>query len=264
MAQPHDTVITADKREDFLGRANELVPQCWPEFMRHDPLAGKYWLQLYERFATYQFALLDNKTEEFMAVGNCLPLVWDKPALDLPAEGWDWALVQGVADAEQGRAPTTLSAIQIMVAPGYRNRGLSARMVQLMKAIGKAHGLTSMIAPVRPTLKHRYPLATMEQYLRWRNNDRLPFDPWLRVHVKSGAHIIKVCPQSMRITGTVREFEQWTGMRFPESGMFVVPGALIPVEIDREADRGTYIEPNVWVHYPGLAEAVPVNEGQVG
>ena len=40
---------------------------------------------------------------------------------------------------------------------------------------------------------------------------------------------------------------KWTGLRFPESGEYIVPGALNPVEIDCELDRGEYIEPNVWM-----------------
>jgi hypothetical protein len=40
----------------------------------------------------------------------------------------------------------------------------------------------------------------------------------------------------------------------PESGTYVVPGALVPIEIDRERDEGVYVEPNVWmVHSPPLA-----------
>lgn len=36
-------------------------------------------------------------------------------------------------------------------------------------------------------------------------------------------------------------------MRFPESGEYIVEGALVPVEMDVERDRGTYVEPNVWM-----------------
>lgn len=39
-------------------------------------------------------------------------------------------------------------------------------------------------------------------------------------------------------------------MRFPESGKYVVPGALEPVVIDIESDIGLYIEPNVWMYHP--------------
>jgi hypothetical protein len=28
-----------------------------------------------------------------------------------------------------------------------------------------------------------------------------------------------------------------------------VPGALVPVRIDRERDVGTYVEPNVWMRH---------------
>ncbi len=51
----------------------------------------------------------------------------------------------------------------------------------------------------------------------------------------------------MQITGTVAEWEQWTGLTFPHSGSYVVPDALSPVAIDCSANRGHYIEPNVWM-----------------
>jgi len=38
-------------------------------------------------------------------------------------------------------------------------------------------------------------------------------------------------------------------MRFPDSGPYVVPGALQPVRIDREADEGRYEDPNVWMRH---------------
>jgi hypothetical protein len=39
-------------------------------------------------------------------------------------------------------------------------------------------------------------------------------------------------------------------MALPESGTYVVPGALVPIEIDRERDEGVYVEPNVWMVHP--------------
>lgn len=50
------------------------------------------------------------------------------------------------------------------------------------------------------------------------------------------------------------KLEAWTGLRFPESGAYVVPGALTPVTIDREADRGEYVEPNVWMRHAVTAD----------
>ena len=51
----------------------------------------------------------------------------------------------------------------------------------------------------------------------------------------------------MYIPGTITEWRQWTGLEFPGSGAYVIPGALNPVEIDIERDLGEYTEPNVWL-----------------
>ena len=51
----------------------------------------------------------------------------------------------------------------------------------------------------------------------------------------------------MRIPGSVADWEEWTELTFAETGAYVVPGALVPVEIDRERDRGLYLEANVWM-----------------
>ena len=102
---------------------------------------------------------------------------------------------------------------------------------------------------MRPSLKHRYPLAPIERYIEWRREDGKLLDPWLRVHEDAGAKLIRVASESMRISGSVAEWEDWTKLVFPETGTYVVPGALVPVEIDRERDEGVYVEPNVWMHH---------------
>ena len=45
------------------------------------------------------------------------------------------------------------------------------------------------------------------------------------------------------------DWESWTEMKFPQSGEFYIPGALNPVSMDVEADRGVYLEPNVWIYH---------------
>ena len=54
-------------------------------------------------------------------------------------------------------------------------------------------------------------------------------------------------PRSMTISGSRAEWEEWTGMTFPDDGDYVVPGALVPVHFKNE--RGLYVEPNVWVRH---------------
>lgn len=49
------------------------------------------------------------------------------------------------------------------------------------------------------------------------------------------------------IEGTVAQWEEWTDMSSPDSGSYIVPGALSPIQIDTDADRGVYVELNIWV-----------------
>jgi hypothetical protein len=108
-------------------------------------------------------------------------------------------------------------------------------------------GLSHLIAPVRPSLKDRYPTIPIERYAHWTRPDGEPFDPWVRVHTRLGARIGPPIPHSLRITGTVEEWETWTHMQFPDTGDYVFPAGLAIVHIDREAGTGEYWEPNVWI-----------------
>jgi hypothetical protein len=127
--------------------------------------------------------------------------------------------------------------------------GLPGGVGEEMKRAAEERGLRALIAPVRPTLKHLYPLTPINRYAEWWRNDGLPFDPWLRVHARLGAEFLSIAPKSMTITGSISEWEGWTGMRFPESGSYVVPGALTPVDMNLESDMGIYEEPNVWMSH---------------
>ncbi|MBN1458732.1 MAG: hypothetical protein JXA57_04295 [Armatimonadetes bacterium] len=233
-----------------MARQIEISTPAWPEFMLHDPVSN-HWTELYEFFPGFQFALVDEDNGALAAIGNSVPMAWEGDSLELPEEGWDWAFEQALSDRAKGLNPVTQCGLQIVVAPEYHRQGLSTQAVTAMRSIGQREGLSRLIVPARPTLKAKYPLVPMARYLKWKHEDGLPFDPWLRVHVRLGGRIVKPCERSMQITGTVSEWEQWAQMKFPESGSYVVPGALAPIEIDRARDTGIYVEPNVWVcHEP--------------
>jgi len=95
----------------------------------------------------------------------------------------------------------------------------------------------------------RYPLAPMENFTRWTGATAFTSTPWIRTHQRLGASILASAPRSMIITGTVLEWEDWAAMAFPETGQYVVPDALDLVAIDREQDRGTYAETNLWMRH---------------
>jgi hypothetical protein len=143
--------------------------------------------------------------------------------------------------------PTALGALQIVVGSDRQGTGLAGLMLDAMRANAHAHGFRALMACVRPTWKPRYPLTPIDRYATWRRDDGLPFDPWIRIHARAGGRIVRASPRSMTITGTVADWEGWTGMAFPESGEYVVPGACEPLRIDRTADSGTYFDSNVWV-----------------
>ena len=124
---------------------------------------------------------------------------------------------------------------------------LESKLTAAMRANARDHGFDGVIACVRPTDKHRYPLIPIDRYAFWTNPDGEPFDAWIRLHVRLGGRIVRGCPEAMTIPGTVSEWETWTGLSFPGSGSYIVPFAAAPVEIDREADTGLYHDPNVWV-----------------
>jgi GNAT superfamily N-acetyltransferase len=252
------TVKTLRQRPDLVVQVPRLHRDGWPTFLRQDPVADRYWEGLFTTFADFQLVVYsrDDDIDTVIAAGHSIPIVWDGTTGDLP-DGWDAALEQGFRDRELGLAPTTLSALAVVVAPAHQGHGISKRVLRAMKALAAARGLDGMIAPVRPVLKSRYPLAPMERYVRWTRADGSPFDPWLRVHWSLGAEPVRLAPQSMVITGTVGEWEAWATMPFPESGVYVVPGALQPVAVDRERDVVRYEDPNVWMRHPADPAAAP-------
>ena len=235
--------FTYDERPDLEQRKRPLL-EAWPAFMFEDPVAGQRWHLLYERFGGFQHFLFDDESDEVVAEVNSLPVQVDLAAL--PDRGWDDVMERGTDAREPANAVT---ALQVMILPGRQGQGLSKLCLERMRANASEHGFAHLVAPVRPSWKARYPLVSIERYISWTTEDGLPIDPWLRVHVRLGAEIVRPCPESMTITGTVSEWESWTSMLFPEGGDYVVPGALELVSIDREADLGTYVEPNVWMYH---------------
>jgi len=222
-----------------------LQERSWPEFLYHAPVLERLFGRVIAEYAEFQFYAWDDEREEVVGVGNAIPATWDGDDETLPDGGLD-AVVE-TRFSEHPPAPNVLCAQHILIAPEFRSRALSSRMIARMAEIGAEHGLDTLIAPVRPTLKHRYPLTPIERYVEWRRPDGELLDPWLRTHERLGARIAKVAPASTRVPGTVAQWEEWTGLVFPDSGPYVVPGGLVPVEIDRERDEGLYVEPNVWM-----------------
>ena len=241
-------VVTLQERPELEEVFEPQKERIWSPFIFYDVYAHKLWFYLEQVFSEFQLYLL-NEAEQPIAVGQCIPCTWDGTMAGLPV-GWFDSLVRGVDDYKAGHQPNTLAALEIAIQPEYQGRGVSYQVIQAMRALAEEKGFQAIIVAVRPSMKSRYPLTPMERYVRWQREDGAPFDPWLRVHWRSGAEILKVAHPSMVIEATVQAWQEWTGLQFPESGDYVVPEALVPIQIDREMDVGLYVEPNVWVHHP--------------
>jgi hypothetical protein len=127
---------------------------------------------------------------------------------------------------------------------------LSAWLLTGVRDRCAALGFGSLFGPVRPSHKSFEPTVPIADYVARRRPDGLPADPWLRVHERLGAHIVKIAPTSMTISGTLAGWRDWTGLPFDVSGDVVVPGALVPVHASVEQDHAVYVEPNVWMQHP--------------
>ncbi|MGH3011786.1 MAG: GNAT family N-acetyltransferase [Gaiellaceae bacterium] len=242
-------VYTSAERPGLWERSYDQIAGVWPKYNEQGDILGLHWSRLDEDFRDFQFILYDEPRDLALAQGHSIPCSWDGTVAGLPV-GIDGAIDGAVRLFDEGGEPNTLSALAIEIPPEHQGGGLSGTMIAAMREIAAKHGFRNLIAPLRPTWKERYPLTPIERYARWTREDGLPFDPWIRLHVRLGAEILQPVERSLHITGSVAEWEQWTETAFPESGTYVFPRCLATLEIDRAADLGDYWEPNVWVRHP--------------
>ncbi len=228
-------------------RWSAVTQGVWPEYNVHGDVSSVLWPRLCADVPELQFALVEEDTGDLAGRGYTIPFVWDGDAATLPS--FDGVIEAGLALRERGGEANTLSALAIAIRPEHQGQGLAARMIRYMQALAREHRLGALVAPLRPTWKERYPLAPIERYAFWTRSDGAPFDPWIRLHVRLGGEILRPEPRSLRITGTVAEWEAWLDLPLPESGLYVFPQGLAPLEVVLEEDVGRYWEPNVWVKH---------------
>lgn len=234
---------TAQDRPDLWERARNQFDRNWPEYNMHGNRTGEYFGQLVPRFAHLQVLLVDTASDRVVGRGRSIPFRWDGSLDDLPA-GID---AVGIRAVTEDAAPTAVSALAAEVEHDRQGEGLSRLLLKAMIRTVAGAGLGPLVAPVRPSMKDRYPLIPIGEYARWNRDDGLPFDPWMRVHARMGATILRAEPRSMQIIAPVRDWERWTGMRFPRPGEYVFPAGLAPLKVTGET--GEYWEPNVWMRH---------------
>lgn len=190
-------------------------------------------------------------------------------------------------------SPNALSALSITVREDRRNQGLAEQLIDAMKQTAHVERLRILIAPLRPTRKMHHASVEMEEYVDWtlpRHQEKqsqstivstpspekvrccaeastVPFDPWLRKHIRLGGTVAKIAPESMGVCGSFADWQAWTGIDFhrlrrqfrqsatskaggsgPEAYWEItIPGGLVPLKVFPSPQVCVYTEPNVWL-----------------
>lgn len=200
--------------------------------MQHSGVAARTRERLNRLASEYQFFILD-ENKNICGIGRSVPLDWNGAKETLPA-GYDEARTHAVAALPQQRSAHALLGLSITIPPCFRKRGVSSIAIRAMKALCSANGHKLLVIAARPILKALYPLTSIAEYASWTDDEGLPFDPWLRLHVRHGAQMLNSAPKSMMISGSVADWETWTGLRFPRTGAYVIPGGGSPGDQPRQ------------------------------
>ncbi|WP_323835185.1 transferase [Photorhabdus africana] len=247
----HIIIQSAKQRPDFKSAADDIFYKNWPLFMQNSAIENQ-WNKLFEPdFSHFQkFAILQQGEEQkLIGAANSVPFPWEGDSLEqLPDNGWDEVFRRGML--ARGKTVTKmLSALSVTVSPEFRGKNLPALLINSLKQTAIEEGMKALVVPVRPTLKKNYPLQDFVQYCRWKNDNNEPFDPWIRTHWRLGAKIIQPAMHSMYINATLDKWQEWTGMKFLQSGQYIIPGGLVPLVVDVQQQMAYYIEPNLWMFH---------------
>ncbi|MFF8958718.1 N-acetyltransferase [Streptomyces sp. NPDC014894] len=242
------TITTLAERPELLGPMLEMS-DTWPAFMAEDPVGWACYAHVPAEFPEHVLVATGDDGE-VVAQAFSAPFRLDAPGRgELPGMGWDQVLLWAFADLRGKERPDTVSALDITVTTGRQGEGISGRMLGALRENVRRLGISTLVAPVRPTGKHLETGCSIEEYAFRTRPDGLPYDPWLRVHARLGGTVEGVAPASMTIPGTLEQWRSWTGLPFDTPGPLEIPGALVPVHCEPERGYAVYVEPNVWVRH---------------
>ena len=241
------SVYAVAERPELRVDMQRLDALAFPAFMAQSDLSP-LWSLVYAEFPEYQLALRDRLSDQHLAHANAVPLVWDGSYTGLPRTAVEMVEL-ALHHKRRGLRPTAVGALQAVVHPEHQRSGKSTLILGALASQAAAYGSDALFAPIRPTQKARYPLARLDSYIAWVRADGQAVDPWQRVHVRLGATPAGVVDRWLTVRARPAEWEQWTGLVFPVTGSYVVPNALVPLQIDLQQNVGTYVEPHLWMHY---------------
>ena len=219
------------ERPDLLERRDELGA-TWDEFMYHDAVASVYWDRQYEEYPDLQLWLVDDD-DRLLAESNA---VADSVRPGRAARRW---LGRG---ARAGvRRPAREGRLRDRDHDRCRaaRQGPSKTMLDGMRKAVAARGLSDLVAPVRPSLKHVYPLTPIERYVEWRRDDGKLLDR-LAPRARAGGREADQRRRRARCGSQARsaDWERLDEARLPRQRYLCRPGRARPGRDRPRARRG--------------------------
>ena len=239
-------ITTLKERPDLARAVEGLYSNAWPKFVSGEKVMSSYWGFINEHFWDHQILLINRET--VLAVVNSAAFHQGKDNDEVSSEGIYWGLNKIAHDFYNKKRPDTLMALQVIVNPQFKKKGLSYHCVKELKCLAKCKGYDNVYIPLRPSCKHLYPLMPIEEYVVFIDEMNKHYDPWIRVNVMLGGEVIKPC-KGITIIDTIEQWETWTGLSFPFDGSYVVSEAMVPIEVDVLNNKVSYYQENVWIRH---------------
>lgn len=132
----------------------------WPAFIDADREAAICLPRIRDLFGEHEIAVVEDSV--VVAAGWGVPLVWSGERDDLPT-GYSDSLRRSIVDHDQGRAADTFVLCAIQVRADATRRGAARLAIRGLVDHAARRGWARVIAPLRPTEKHRYPLIPIDE-----------------------------------------------------------------------------------------------------
>jgi len=237
-------MITNGKESPHLiEECNNLLDACFPKFIANPNLYP-------DSFGVddLNYKVILTEQNKVIAIGLMGPFNWSGAVEDLPT--FKQMVRTGLEIQSQNHPFNSMVGYAICISPAEQGKGLSKKIVAAMKDVAKRESCTHFLVPLRPSGKHLYPLQSADEYAKWRRPDGKLVDNWLRVHENMGASRLCVMEECDVYSGPLKEWTKATGLIFPISGSYIVPGALSPLIVNVDEDFGAITEGNIWVSHP--------------
>ncbi|MGH9892721.1 MAG: GNAT family N-acetyltransferase [bacterium] len=243
------SITSVADRPELLVAAQQIFDVAWSPTLMIPSVSSHLIPRLLTDFSKFVLVAVTDNPIEPLGYAAAIPFVGPDDLLDLPDGGYDEVFTRAVQDFDAGRTPTMLAALAIAVMPKHRGSGVSEGLARALCDLARSHRFSHLVVPVRPAHKAADPFVSMDRYAFRTRQDGAPADPWIRVHWRLGATIVKICPSSMTMRASIAAWEEATRVSFGSSGLYAIPDGLAPLRVDCERREAVLVEPNVWMAY---------------